>query len=728
MWINLTVVLFSSAIATSIACPTECSCFGWVGEMVVDCARRGLNSVPYTEFPADATEIHLQYNNIDTLDAATFNNVPNLKHLYLQSNRITNIPDGLFDKLPELETLRINDNQISDIGSAKFAHLQKLILLYVHNNRLEAVNSDAFSGLDLVKQISVAGNRFLKNIDYKAFDLANITMIDISGSSVASITPPTLLTGRSLEKVYMYDIDTLICDDTILELIQWMNRNPLIAFGRSTMLCAEPENLRGKSLLAVNEDNIVEAGSCPTECSCFSGIVDCSSRNWTSVPENFAPETTEIFLQNNQIEQLANNDLVHLANVEFLHLHDNMINFWDINSFSGPRNTLRQLTVNNNQLTSIPAGVFTGMRKLEVLNLNDNQIRMIRSETFADLVSLVQLSINNNGLATIASDAFLNLMNLKYLGLASNDLSAIPDNLLMNSGQLYFFDFSGNELNELPKIPSSASIIVARETRIKSLTASSFENAEALEELDVSHNTIYIVEKNAFAGAPKLYEIDLSHNTIEEINDETFSSAPSLVAIDLSYNNRLERVTDGAFVSPRKHLRVVYLNNCNIKTMTGKVFSVVEDSRFYATLGNNPWNCDCNLENLADFINSDRSAVADEADAKCATPPEELDNPLHEVDYDSNCAIQVPEDEDKALIISLSIVGAFLIVLVVTGLMIWNSKKNYSKFTDSNSLSGSKSVNVHVEAEDPKGNGNASHSNEAFDGNDEKVEHLYSSL
>lgn len=60
-----------------------------------------------------------------------------------------------------------------------------------------------------------------------------------------------------------------------------MNFNPLTVFGRTTMVCAEPENLRGKSLAQVTSSNIVDPGSCPSECVCFTGIADCSSKGET---------------------------------------------------------------------------------------------------------------------------------------------------------------------------------------------------------------------------------------------------------------------------------------------------------------------------------------------------------------------------------------------------------------------------------------------------------------
>ncbi|XP_077969209.1 uncharacterized protein LOC120344839 [Styela clava] len=675
----LFLTLISVFTVSTSACPSQCSCFGWVGERIADCARRSLTEVTFSDFDADTTEIHLQYNKIETLDPATFANVPNLKHLYLQSNKISALPDGIFDNLPNLQTLRLNGNRIADIGANKFANLKKLILLYIHDNDIKTVDASAFNGLDYMEQVSVAGNPNLKDINVDAFaGNTNLTMIDMSGSALTGINPRLVNRNDKLEKVYTYDINTLICDSSLQVYLTWMNTHPRIGFGRATMVCAEPENLRGRSVLSIDpERHYTDETTCPFGCDCIKSmnttIVDCSSRQLNAVPVGFPPSTTEIFLQGNNISSLRNYDFLHLTKLEYLYLHNNSIDFWDIFAFTGPEQTLKQLTLHDNLFDNIPTGIFRGMRNLEVFNMNDNQVSVILPNAFSDMVSVIQFSMNYNSIRIISSDTFANCLSLKYVGLAYNKLSNMSEDVFRNSPDIYYIDLSGNELDYLPIIPPGVTLFDARESRLKALRASSFQNAKNLEILNVTDNYIYIIEDEAFAGAPKLRQLHLGSNNMEIIDDKTFSSAPILQYIDLSYNSRLMSLSENAFFTQRKTLRGLYLNNGGLKTMSGKTLSIVENPGFYARLSDNPWNCDCKLQNLADYINTYPDTVDSPT---CAEPKEEIGKEISQVTFVEGCAIATPQDEHRALIISLSIVGAVLIFVVVLGVILYKSRKD----------------------------------------------------
>uniref|UniRef100_A0A8C5ELQ5 LRRNT domain-containing protein n=1 Tax=Gouania willdenowi TaxID=441366 RepID=A0A8C5ELQ5_GOUWI len=57
------------------------------------------------------------------------------------------------------------------------------------------------------------------------------------------------------------------------------------------------------------------SSSCPVECVCYDGVVDCSSRSLTtsSLPQTFPSATTDLRLHNNHLTSLPYGTLDHLT-------------------------------------------------------------------------------------------------------------------------------------------------------------------------------------------------------------------------------------------------------------------------------------------------------------------------------------------------------------------------------------------------------------------------------
>lgn len=68
--------------------------------------------------------------------------------------------------------------------------------------------------------------------------------------------------------------------------------------------------------------------------------------------------------------------------------------------------------------------------------------------------------------------------------------------------------------------------------------------------------------------------------------------------------------------------------------------------------------------------------MADEENAKCSEPKEEIGTQINQVNYEELCAEKIPTDDSLALVMSLSIVGAVVVFAAATFLIIWNSKQN----------------------------------------------------
>ncbi len=105
----------------------------------------------------------------------------------------------------------------------------------------------------------------------------------------------------------------------------------------------------------------------------------------------------------------------------------------------------------NNQVSSMNASSFNGLKKLEKLYLANNLIKSVDSTTFNNLVSLQLLNIYQNLLESIDNFLLIPLKNLTYLNLAQNDIKSIGNSFqnYINSICLSYFEFNSYDQCEV---------------------------------------------------------------------------------------------------------------------------------------------------------------------------------------------------------------------------------------------------------------------------------------
>ena len=80
------------------------------------------------------------------------------------------------------------------------------------------------------------------------------------------------------------------------------------------------------------------------------------------------------------------------------------------------------LTLNANDLTTLPADVFNGLSALETLSLSDNDLTTLPTGVFDDLSALESLSLNGNAFTTLPDGVFDDVLDT--LGAIGEDSSA----------------------------------------------------------------------------------------------------------------------------------------------------------------------------------------------------------------------------------------------------------------------------------------------------------------
>ena len=147
--------------------------------------------------------------------------------------------------------------------------------------------------------------------------------------------------------------------------------------------------------------------TCPGNCTCYhdnpwtKNIVDCSDSAFLDLPDQLPMDSTEIFLDGNNINELQSHDFIGRKNLITLYLNDSNI-----------------LTVENH--------TFNGLSVLEELHLENNRIKVLQGDEFHGLNALKKLFLQNNLLRTINNSTFNGLGSLKVLSLHGNQLVDFP--------------------------------------------------------------------------------------------------------------------------------------------------------------------------------------------------------------------------------------------------------------------------------------------------------------
>ncbi|XP_056091758.1 decorin [Rhinichthys klamathensis goyatoka] len=305
---------------------------------------------------------------------------------------------------------------------------------------------------------------------------------------------------------------------------------------------------------------------CPSECSCYGRVVQCSDKDLGKIPYGIPFNSRYILLMNNHIDSIQLNLLSEYDSMEFLVLSNNRLRDASIEgSFEGTQ-SLKRLYVERNLLQSIPTDLPV---TLEELRLDGNQISVMSDAAFGRCPGLLILSLSNNSLgnksSTIPPGVLLPLGKLRTLTLSYNQLSSVPLQLplslqelylrgnriqslqgdmfwgvaelqvldlsanrltnkglgkaaLLNASNLESLNLEGNSLKQVPhNLPWTIKTLNLEGNLISSITKDAFISLPQLEHLGLARNKITKVALGAFRVLPLLHQLDMSHNALQQV-------------------------------------------------------------------------------------------------------------------------------------------------------------------------------------------------------------------
>lgn len=203
---------------------------------------------------------------------------------------------------------------------------------------------------------------------------------------------------------------------------------------------------------------------------------------------------------------------------------------------------ITKLSINQNNISSLPPLIFQDLVSLTHLRLDDNRLTNLTQAHFKNLKSLRLLQLGSNEIANIEEDTFRDLAALRQLNLEQNSLQDLPRKLLYGLTSLIVLDLSKNRISNLDENQFSKNtqlkVLHLRENNLTSLSGGIFANNQHLKVLQLHLNPhLSTIQKGAFKNLRLLEELDLSNCALIDFDDDAFSSLENLKSLDLSQNH-----------------------------------------------------------------------------------------------------------------------------------------------------------------------------------------------
>ncbi|XP_061735708.1 nyctalopin [Nerophis ophidion] len=321
--------------------------------------------------------------------------------------------------------------------------------------------------------------------------------------------------------------------------------------------------------------------ACPRSCSCTqekSCSVLCDRSGLAELPREFPCEASAINLDKNSLKFLSEKAFGTLPSLKFLSLDHNNISFITPGAFKGLANLVELKMAHNEYISYLHTRTFTGLKKLVRLDLSDCNLFNIPDRIFIEQTALKELLCFQNKFRRIPG-AFRGMENLTHIYLERSKIEAVAYNSLLGLGSLKYLNLQENRINVIHD--------------------QAFQDLVRLENFYLNDNQLSDLPRQAFKGLSRLKMLNLGGNRLTNVSKTWFSD---LVELEILYldRNQLLYIEEGTFENLTS-LITLHLNSNNLTTLPFPVFQPVYFlGRLY--LFKNPWECQCSLEWLKDWM------------------------------------------------------------------------------------------------------------------------------
>ena len=439
------------------------------------------------------------------------------KSVGTQQNRSSHTVD-ICDRTPEVEAALLafiaDSGQTVTCSTVTAAQLASVKDLYIEDgySSQEIVASD-FAGLTGLINLSISGSSELTTVPANAFS-------ELRSTSFESLALPR----NRIKTVHRDAFDGLI-------------------FSRM-----------GQINLDFNDIEILEPGT-------FDGVTGLEvlildGNHIKAFEDGFFKDLTDLkvlAISSNRIREIDGDMLRGLSSLQVLRIAGNGLSTLHPDAFDH-LSALERLDLLDNDITELPADIFADVPdSLWEIRLSSNKISSLDPATFADLTGLRALELENNELSGLPDGVFDGLTGLQRLYLHGNSFATLDEDLfdgLTNLQQLYLYSNS-----------------------LASLDENLFDGLTALQQLYLYDNGLTSLHKDLFDGLAGLQQLYLHGNSLASLDADIFDPLDdSLTDLALSDNDFSSTSLPADVFDGLTGLKRLYLHRSGLASLDQNLF------------------------------------------------------------------------------------------------------------------------------------------------------------
>lgn len=202
------------------------------------------------------TDLYLSGNELESVDAMVFDNMPNLLRLDLSNNKIQALSERAFPNENKLQVLNLsrsfhNHSSMDVLLSVlRSRQLLQLTALDLSNNDLVILPDSIFTSLSNLVNLSLQNSSII-SISNGTLKVPPLRVLDLRDNSLRDL-PPTMLAEFSLKPGLLVRLggNPWRCDCVIEDMLLWL-KNSTQVLDMQNLTCADPQALRRRPLLQV---------------------------------------------------------------------------------------------------------------------------------------------------------------------------------------------------------------------------------------------------------------------------------------------------------------------------------------------------------------------------------------------------------------------------------------------------------------------------------------------
>ncbi|MCP9260122.1 Leucine Rich Repeat family protein [Dirofilaria immitis] len=550
-------------------------------------------------------QIDLSYNQIVHIPAGTFKNMAkSLKWMNIEENQLHQLPNAL-QPLRTLEILNLNGNKLTVLDNNTINNLKPVLIeLLLAFNRLTEIPTHVLNGMSRLRHLDLSKNRirYVQRLAFGKFDGTGTSLIklNLAGNLIENITDSgAFLYMSSLAYLDLSHNRISYLDDNVFERLEdleslFLQSNRLGQFPITAL-----GNMKRLRYLLLDDNPI---------------------RTLPDYALHRLRYLQRLSLTRTKLQYITDRTFPphSVPNLRSLNLAFGRINYISTGAFNNI-DSLEQLALNNNKLTSIQTLTFSSLRNLRQLNLAGNAINITMERSISDIPTLENLSLARNHLQQLNKATFVNLNNLEQLDLSYNQLRTFDFTFLAQSlVNVKHLDLSHNRIITIDLHSAKRTLIYLNlaHNQLQSIGKNMLYDFDQLKFLKLDHNELIEIQNNAFAMCRRLTELNLSHNHLRILHKGTFTKQNIYDNLILRNNAiiSLDKDTFGA-----NNVRILDLAYNELKKIPQYALNSIQNSLTHLNLKGNRLrsiNADDfdGMENLAELILADnRIEIIEEA-------------------------------------------------------------------------------------------------------------------